>query len=411
MTAIALLDVAHYPHLVADTLLSAAGPDPSSRKELWLPALGHVRSEWRDAAGPFHLSRLARKTFVLPNCGGMVAFAGNCTVAFAFWAQLSEIIKRNACFDPGYRVEAHTLRSALTALGAQADAISLLGVLVDAQRTCTPFVHGIHREVITDHFGTCFIAGSGMAMVERMINAADHALSRTGWPARAPLTPCEDLAEGISAEMLFREGFTDNGTSPESPIALGCGGFYEWYAATANGVRALQPRLDLHVRASRDGLVFDRIYFAEQHELIDPMQLGVPSQRYFLLVMNLILEPLPLDRAAASRPGYALRSGESWLTMLESAFIDYDRTPDQRTQRMDGPLDAELLQHLFAQPLALHRVRLMLSIDREDGCIADRLVRPDTGPALATLRAEGGALVVDLDARLTEKIARRVWAD
>jgi len=409
MTAIALLDVANDPHIVADTLLSASGPDPSPDKELWLPALGQVSSQWQDCNGTFHLCRLARKTFVLPNCGGMVAFAGDCKAAFHLWAQLSEMIKRNVGFDPAYRVDADTLRSALAALGAQAASISLLGMLVDARGARASFVHGAHQEVKTDHFGTCFVAGSGAGMVEQLIRAADQAHARSGWPTRAPLTPCEDLAERLSAEMLFREGATDNGTSPDSPIALGCGGFYEWYAVNAHGVQSLQPRLDLHVRANRDGLVFDRIYFAQMYELGGPVDLGVPSQRYVLAVMNLILEPLAMDRATACRPGYALRPDGSWVTVLESAFSDYDRAPAQRLQRMDGPLDARLLQHLFAQPLDLHRIRLLLHIDGEDSLVADRLVRPSTFPPLATLRAEGDALVADLGAQITEKIARRVW--
>lgn len=411
MTAIALLDVAHDPHLVADTLLSAPGSDPSANKRLWLPALGYVRSEWSDTSGPFHLSRLARKTFSLPNHSGIVAFAGSCSAAFALWAQLSEMIKRNADFDPCYRVDAYTLQSALRALGTVAQTISLLGILVDAQRARTPFVHGMHREVTTDHFGTCFVAGSGMAMVEQTILAADRAFPRTGWPTGAPLTPCEDLAERLSAEMLYREGARNNGQTPGSPIALGCGGFYEWYTVTTAGVRCLQPRLDLHVHANRDGLVFNRIYFAEQHELVDALQLGVPSQRYFLVVMNLGLEPIRLDRAGAGRPGYTLRPEASWLTLLESAFSDYDRAAEQRTRRMEGPLDDATMEFLFAQRLALHRIRLLLCIDGEAGCISDRLVRPDTDPALATLRIEDGALVVDLAAQVTEKIAKRVWGN
>lgn len=409
MTAIALLDVENDPHLVADTLLSAAGPDPATEKTLWLPALGCVSSEWRDPRGPFHLCRLARKTFVLPNNGGIVAFAGDCATAFALWAQLSEMIQRNVGFDPAFRVDADTLRSALVALGAQAVSISLLGMLVDARGGRAPFVHGAHQEVKTDHFGTCFVAGSGAAMVEQLIRAADQDHARSGWSARAPLTPCEDLAERLSAEMLFRESAMDNGTSPDSPIALGCGGFYEWYAVNAGGVQSLQPRLDLHVRANHDRLVFDRIYFAEMYELGGPVDLGVPSQRYVLAVMNLILEPLAMDRATACGPGYALRPDASWVTVLESAFSDYDRAPAQRLQRMDGPLDAGLVQHLFAAPLDLHRIRLLLHIDGEASLIADRLVRPSTCPALATLRAQGEALVVDLHAQITEKIARRVW--
>ncbi|MDQ1091060.1 hypothetical protein QE400_000473 [Xanthomonas sacchari] len=412
MTAIALLDVENDPHLVADTLLSAAGPDPAAEKTLWLPALGLVTSEWQDSSGTFHLCRLARKTFVLPNNGGIVAFAGDCATAFALWTQLSEVIKRNAGFDSAYRFDASALQSALTTLGERKDDISLLGILVDAQGIRTRFVHSAHTEVTTRHFGTCFVAGSGAAMVEQMIRAADQNPARWRWSSAA-LTPCEDLAEGLSTEMLYRESSRDNGASPDTPIALGCGGFYEWYKVTADGVRYLQPRLDLHVCADRRGLTFVRIYLAELHGCADSVDLGVPSQRYSLMVMNLILEPLSLDHASASTQGYALRLPESRVTRIESAFMDYDRSPELRRQRMDRPLDAHHLQHLFAQPLDLRRVRLLLHIEGEDEVIADRLVRP-AGVPLAKLRVDDGTLVLDLNAEVTKKIARRVqhiWRD
>jgi hypothetical protein len=413
MTAIALLDVENDPHLVADTLLSAAGPDPATEKTLWLPALGCVSSEWEAPSGPFHLCRLARKTFVLPNNGGIVAFAGDCATAFALWAQLSEMIKRNAGFDSGYRFDASALQSALTTLGARKDDISVLGMLVDAQGTRTPFLHGAHQEVTTRYFGTCFVAGSGATMVARMIHAADRDPARGNWPLAAPLTPCEDLAEGLSTEMLYRESSQGNGASPNTPIALGCGGFYEWYKVETDGVRYLQPRLDLHVCADRRGLTFVRIYLAELHEGAAIVDLGVPSQHYTLMVTNLILDSLRLDHERAITQGYALRLPKSWVTSIESAFMDYDRSPELRRQRMDGPLDADQLQHLFAQPLDLRRIRLLLHIEGEDDVIADRLLRRGGAP-LAKLRVDDGTLVLDLDAEVTDKIARRVqhlWRD
>jgi hypothetical protein len=95
MTAIALLNSDFEPHLVADTLLSAEGPDPNASKTIWMPALGSVQTEWGVDGAVWHISRLGRKSFFLPNQSGVLAFAGSCSAAAEFLDELSSAF-RNA---------------------------------------------------------------------------------------------------------------------------------------------------------------------------------------------------------------------------------------------------------------------------------------------------------------------------
>ena len=410
MTAIALLDTERDPHLLADTLLSAYGTDPSPDKRLWLPALGDVPTEWGVDGARFHLVRLARKTFMLPNGSGIVAFAGDCATAFRMWSELSAMILHKSGFDPAYRVNADALQSVLSRLGGDAGRIAVLAMLIDDEQQRTAYVHGQVECIETAHFGTCYVAGSGAQMLERMIRAADEAHDPDTWPA-PPSMLAEDLAERLSAEMLHRESDPRNGLVPSSPIDLGCGGFYEWYAVTPEGVRCLQPRLDLHIRADEDGLHFTRLYYVEQLERIAPQQTGVPTQHYFLLVVNLGLEPLRLSRSTARAAGWKLAPEVCWFTVLESAFHAYDEVRGARDLRMDGRLNAELVRWLLPEPLPVHRVRYVLALPDEKDCIGDRLVRPRSATPLATLRAEDDRLVLELGEKLTGKIAGRVWRD
>lgn len=386
MTAIALLNANVDPHLVADTLLSAEGEDSRTYKRVWLPAKGNVPTEWEGVDGKWHISRLGRKTFTLPNGAGILAFSGDCSAAFRFWARLSDSWHLASSYDETMLVDRSMLDRVLHEMPDDARRFTLLGILIDRSGHREPFTHNEFRRLETSQFGICYVAGSGAQTVVDIVRKLDQALVQAGgWPHGYLISATEDLAEHISAEMLWWEGDIRNGIEPSTPLALYCGGYYEWYQIERRGIRPMRPRLDLHLSISDCGLTITRAHFVEQVEV--PQRSHTVSQRISTSVLNLGVEPVKLSLAEGSRDGVSVDFDETWGTLISSTFEPYDI--GSGSDRLWGRLTPELLRKSFDPPVVVHRVRIILARTGQDGVMKRFISNSSKGYAeLSTMNGQ-----------------------
>lgn len=388
MTAIALLNALADPHIVADTLLTSEGPANPGARKIWLPATGHVDRTYDSPDGVGHMVRLARKTIVLPNQSGLLAFSGLCTPGRAFWNSYSERWDTLQGYEATAKIDIAFLENVLRDMGKQnRDAVSLLGVLVDHAGNRTPFVHSHITPLETAHFGVCYVSGSGSDLIAEIVKRADAHLSRSGgWPPSCHFSATEDLAEHIAAEMLFRENDSCNG-SEGTPLANHCGGFYEWYAISANGVVVQPRRLDLHVSVVGSELIFNNAY------LLEHMHLAADASRparYVAHHMTLIFEPHRIRLPTAHHPVVALSFKSAYGTVAEQAFYRYD-DPSESLDAKSGPCDQEYLSCHFATPVSVDRVRV-ITTNSDGSARMARIVRHGGTPEPAVLVHEDSAL-------------------
>jgi hypothetical protein len=399
MTAIALLNAANDPHLVADTLLSAEGPDPRAKKRIWLPALGSVKSEWATDDGKWHISRLGRKTFALPNRCGVLSFSGDCGAAFRFWDKLSETWHQVSGYDPLARIDRSTLDRILHRMPETAMRFCLLGVLIDSAGQREAFVHNNHQCFETEQFGTCYVAGSGEGLVREIVERLDRHLTQAGgWPSSYPISATEDLAEHISAEMLHRESFASNGVDPGTPLTLRCGGYYEWYKVERDGLRPMRPRIDLHMTVGREGLVVTRAYFVEQEQV--PTHEASTSQKIFTAVTTLGLVPFEIPLCRPSAHGFTVALDEVWGVLIPTTFLPYDvPSGEESLETMSGQLTPPLLAHKFPSTHDVKRIRVIVGGPSHGG-LMKRFMASRDGAGDATLSVADGKLSLWLSQRL-----------
>ena len=363
MTAIALLNAETDPHIVADTLLSVDGEDPRKIKKIWLPALGDVQSQWGEGGDRWHISRLARKTFVLPNNSGVLAFAGSCTPAIHFLDNLSEAFRNKYQYDECARVDKELIDRVLKQ-SSRAGEFWLLGVLIDASDHRMPYTHNSVKRIDTQFFGVCYAAGSGAELVGQLIEREDHRLQGVKTASGAAhWRTTEYLAESISCEMLYRESDYLNGLAVNSPISVGCGGFYEWYKVLPQGIKPMKSRVDIHVSLrDKQKLVITRIYFFEQMQnpklrLVDS---ALPSQDYYLSIFNLGLKPceIPMEMELTE---WTTIVPEETVGILVRSFFNNDGIEVGATARqLSASVSPESAKHLFGEPLDVPRVRLIV---------------------------------------------------
>lgn len=298
--------------------------------------------------------------------------------------------------DSSARVDSAMVKDVLRQLPHDAGQFSLLGVLVGASQKRTAFVHGKSVRIETKNFGTCYVAGSGWTLLMEIINQTDHALGAGyQWPLAYPISATEDLAEHISAAMLHTESDHRNGVTPGTPITAYCGGFYEWYGIQPEGIRPMRPRLDLHVTLEKDQLIITRAYFAEQMQKRYPNQNPLPTQRYFLSVVNLILDPYVIPfQNTPSKSGVSIELDECWGTLIPLMLDVYDSPDDALSQkRLSSRLNTKTMQILFPSPVDVSRVRVMVQT-RHSKCTAKRFIAQPGESPNAKLTASNGHLTL-----------------
>ncbi|KJZ63652.1 hypothetical protein [Pseudomonas fluorescens] len=403
MTAIALLNADNEPYIVSDSLITAEGPDPDKNKSVWLPAQGQIKSEWIEVDQPdantikiFHITRLGRKCFTLPDNTGILAFADSCEAAYSFWDKLSDKINTNKSYDNLSRPSLNTLHDTISGLGNDAHKFSLLGILIDENSRRVPFIHNPTIQLTTKNFGTCYICGTGASQLAEIIKAKDQAITAELRSKKISIT--EDLAEHISAEMLYQESDISNGYDKETPLAAFCGGFYEWHKIDPVGVRTMPSRVDLHFLILEGKLILSRIYLIEQMQTLGKTAL----ERYATSVITLGCKffEVPKDVPYNEYSKFVSDEHENIGVFIKSTFSLYDEDKKNKTpKRLSGKTNSDTLRHLFPTPLQIDRTRIIIG-NNEDTSISSRWHAEECGFIPITIKLIDDQLVVHISNNL-----------
>lgn len=393
MTVIALLNAEREPHVVADTLLSVRGEDPRFNRTVWMPSLGQVSSSLGTEDDPWYIARLARKTFLLPNYGGVLAFSGDCNAAFGFWREFCASVLSQAGYEPDMRVECELIERAVS--HSRGDRFSLLGLVRNATGGWEVFTHNKHVVVETQNFGTCYLAGSGSKLLEAKLRRQD-AIEQPMQPnVRRRIGPTENLAEGISSDLLYAE--TDALSQLSAVATYACGGFYEWYPVVEGGVRVPPARLDIHVTEYLGKPVISRIYLIESLQEKELQLEPIRGTMYSIMVMSVILDALtPIESVDGS---WLVPAPDPHAVLVQPAFeMHSSEKPDGR---ISGRVAAKVLDDFFGQPAKLKRIRLICS--RNGRAVTRAISRlPDEDEILATLSFSNGRLDVSLSLQVAD---------
>ena len=401
MTAIALLNAGTDPHIVADSLLTVDGYAPEDKKKIWLPAVGLVQSEWGRDGNVWHVSRLGRKMFVLPNQSGILCFAGDGSAAYRFWGALSDKWSASSSYDPQIRIDEPMLQVVFREVPEEMRKISLFGILVSPSGDRSVIAHNFELRIETKNFGTCYVAGSGKSLVKEIIHRADSFLSNSkGWPSQYPISATEDLAEHISCEMLPIESGSSNGVFPETPLDLRCGGYYEWAKIEVDGIHPMQPRIDLSAFIENDELVIYRAYFFEHKQL--RQYLDTPSQRICTSVIDLGSQFPPIKIQSDWGRGCQILFKESWGTLIPSFFFGHHHEDEIFKKQLFGRLTSDMIEKEFSPPQRVSRVRVIVKTG-DSTAVQKRFITPKGGDVDAILSAINGNIALWLSPRLLEK--------
>lgn len=401
MTAIALLNVENDPHIVADSLLSVDGHAPADRKKIWLPAVGLVQSEWGRDGRTWHVNRLGRKMFALPNHSGILCFAGDGSSAYRFWQVLSNKWLSASRYDPFVRIDDAILQIIFREMPADLGQISIFGILIDSSGNRSVISHNFDSKIETKEFGTCYVAGSGTPLMEQIIHRVDQRLTNSkGWPADYPISATEDLAEHISCEMLHMEGSILNGVSPGTPLDLRCGGYYDWIKIESEGIRPMRPRIDLSVAVEGDELVISRAYFFEHRQL--PQHTKTISQRICTSVVNIGVQFFPIKILNHWGDGHKILFEETWGSLIPSFFFGHHYEDEIFKDQLFGRMNEEIIEKNFSPPLEVNRVRVVVRTGPSTA-IQMRFISATGTGGDAVLSAVNGKLSLWVSPRLLEK--------
>ncbi|WP_370613227.1 hypothetical protein NMC96_14135 [Citrobacter portucalensis] len=360
MTAIALLNSEKEPHIIADTLLNTDGPDLSQKKTVWLPALGETCSEWTTDNKRWHITRLGRKTFILPNRSGLLAFSGECRDAFNFWCDLSADFLNRSNYEPTSNITRDNIDKLLLN-NPRSHSFSLLGIVRDNDGNLSPLTHNKCKEIITDNFGKCYVSGTGASLLEVIIRRQDEFINSVGgWSDSIAISATEDLAEHISSQMLYSESDIGNGESADTSIAKYCGGFYEWYFINNDGVKPLKSRIDLHIILKADSMVITRLYYSEQCQKKPDNASSTFSGKYPLRIICFSSSFIEISYTSLLTKKLALTFNDAWGTQIDSTFDGYENNPDF-VSRLSGIIDGNTADIMFGSPIEANRIRLIIN--------------------------------------------------
>ncbi|WP_438867729.1 hypothetical protein [Pseudomonas sp. L1(2025)] len=402
MTVIAIINLETDPHLIADCLISADGEDPRKEKKVWLPSLGLIRTDWEGPKGPWHIVRMGRKTIMLPNNGGLLAFAGDCTAAFEFWKHLSDAINSTHGYNPNARVEAGLIERVLSDMGATAGKFHMLGILTDESGIRRPFVHNSEKMLETSNFGTCYFAGSGTKKLSGMLAAEDERHSNMTQWTWDKISPTEELAESLCSTMLYFASGENHGTNPNTPIYDRFGGFYEWYKVKEDGIRAMPSRLDLNLYMENDRLYITRLHLYEPIQPRHPKTSIFKGQQAILSVLTFCSEKIEIPFESIFKGALEISVSQVDGVLIERMFANYDRQ-GMIDPRFSGIVPHDVLAESFAEPLELRRIRLVISLN--SGAIAKGLTKTADASALANIVHRDGKTKITFCESTTENIA------
>lgn len=403
MTVIALINPESDPHLIADCLISADGSDGRESKSVWIPSLGLVPTDWEDAGGPFHIVRMGRKTYILPNSSGMLAFAGDCRSAYEFWVALSKSIDTKFGYQPDALIDAAMIDQVLMGMGSAATAFHILGVLLDGKGGRQAYIHRSEASLATRNFGTCYLAGSGTNYLKNQIETEDErfdAIEQWDWQH---ISPTEELTESLCSNMLYYESDINNGRKPGTPIQDRFGGFYEWYGVKAAGVKPMQPRIDLNILVKDDSLHLTRLHFCEStYPPADDSDFR--GSQIILKVLTFCLKKQVFDPRKLL-DGLEFTFDQVDGVLIERFFNHYDRGVDSplSNPRISGIVPTDVLQKDFGSDFLIKRLRLTVSINGY--AVVKGVTHGDESPAPAKIKYANGQVSVTFSEKIGLLIA------
>lgn len=392
MTVIALLNVENDPHVVADTLLSAGGKDPRSNTTVWMPSQGHVSSALGAKDDPWYIVRLARKSIFLPNYSGVLAFAGECVAAFEFWREFKAHLLTLGAYQSDLRVDRSMIERAVNHSNRR-EHFSLLGLVKSSQGQWDVFTHNQSTTVSTQHFGTCYLAGLGAPLLEQKLREQDSRERPMDPEVIRRIGPTENLAEGISADLLYAESGARTGMSDTATYASG--GFYEWYRVLEKGVKTSPARLDVYIEDVAGKLMVTRIYLVESLQMEEIQVDPIPATMYSVMVMTVIGDATEL--ALRNDGTSSLPAPNPFAVLVEPAFELYEVAGAEG--RLSGPVTADLLEKFFGNPAKVNRIRLICTHNGQ-ACARSVSRLAWERENLATLAYENNLLRVDLSSGL-----------
>ncbi|WP_460081684.1 hypothetical protein [Pseudomonas sp. H3_H05] len=408
MTVIALINPESDPHLIADCMISADGPDKRQSMSVWVPSLGLIPSDWSDADGPFHIARMGRKTYILPNNSGILAFAGDCRSAYEFWVALAKSIEIKLGYQPDALIDADTIDQVLMGMDRTASAFHMLGVVSDGKGGMRAYIHRPEATMTTQNFGTCYLAGSGTNYLKSQIDTEDERFtSIENWPW-THISPTEELAESLCSNMLYYESDINNGRKPNTPIHDRFGGFYEWYGIKSIGIKPTPPRIDLNILVKDDALYLTRLHFSEStHPPADDANFKGSQVILKVLTFCLRTQEFDLDRLFDNL-AFTFEQVEGVL--IERFFNHYDRDASSALSdpRISGIVPADVLQKDFGHGLPVKRVRLTVSVNgyavvkgvtESDETLAPARIQYANGQASVVFSEKIGLLIADIVSR------------
>jgi hypothetical protein len=402
MTVIALINPETDPHLIADCLISADGEDRRDKKLVWLPSLGLIPTGWQEPKGSWHIVRMGRKTIILPNNGGILAFAGDCSSAFKFWIRLSDAINSTHGYNPDARVDSGLIDRTLSDMGVTALKFHMLGILVDENGVRSPFIHNSEKMVETSNFGTCYFAGSGTIKLSAAVISEDERHSSiSDWPWDK-ISPTEELAESLCSIMLYFESGASYSKNLNAPISDRFGGFYEWYGVKKDGIRFMPSRIDLNLLVENEKLYITRLHIYEPIQPRDPKKSIFKGQQVVLSVLTFCSKRIEIRSEDLFKEKLEISTSQVDAVLIERMFASYDR-PSNIDPRFSGIVPTEVLAESFADPVEIRRVRLVISMN--GNAIAKGLTQIDKDFALADITHKDGKTIITLFEGTTLNIA------
>lgn len=384
MTAIAVVNVhpdpeaAGYPVVISDTLLSKKlNGDIQSCSKINLPATGSRCPVYVDDIGEFRqIVRMARKPLILEGNSGILAWAGPLEEMKLLRTQLGGRLDLREHFGASVTLSKSDIEYVVRTLDPKLRRLQFLAITFEENREMEVLNHRL-RDFTTEHFGRCYVGGSGASTIEDLIKRFDACFDAR--ELKVDYTPAYALAERVSSTWLYLETDTKKGPKNQSPISTSSGGFLDWYRVTREGVQSWHPRLDLHVEVDGQNTYVSRAYFSDT--FLSPTSVGSD------LKMAAHLVGFMQDREEviinSSEQHVILSRDRIFAYLCQQAFF--------ADEHQDAFTSAQTLRHLYSTPVYVPSTHVIL---QKDGKAKHRILRNADKERQSSVYYEDGKLLL-----------------
>lgn len=296
---------------------------------------------------------MARKPLILdgspggPN-SGVLAWAGPYEEMRLIREQLGKKLDLKDQFGENIIVSKSDIGRVVDSLGFKIPNIQIAAVTFNDTQGLEIFNHKLH-EFSTRHVGMCYAGGTGGKKLSEIIEAFDAQFDFR--EVAHGYTPADAFAEHISASWLYMETDSKPGPDNISPIATSSGGFLDWYRTGRNGVRSWHPRLDLHLRIKEGRTYISRAYLSETLLIRPTDQHDVGQAAH---IVGLIEHPEEIV-AVPHQDHISISRSDVFSYLCPQVF--------RSGKHLSAFTSAESLQHLYARPLYIPSIHVLLLKD------------------------------------------------